>query len=148
MRDTSILPCRRVHLLLVPWLALLLLACATPPAPELARSRDLAGTGRTEEALTELEQGLKRQPEDRELRATLIRRRDLALSQWLNAADAASQARHADEARASYERVLRLDPGNYRANAGLDGLRARDEHDARVKSADAAVVIREQDRSR
>ena len=140
MRATSCPPCRRVRLLLVPVLALLLLACATPPAPELARSRDLAGTGHTEEALNELEQGLKRQPEDRELRATLIRQRELALSQWLNAAEAASQGRRADEGRALYERVLRLDAGNYRAKAGLDGLRVRDELDARVKSADAAVA--------
>ena len=140
MRSTSSRSSRRLRLLWLPQLALLLLACATPPAPELARSRDLAGTGRTEEAIHELEQGLKRQPEDRELRATLIRQRELALSQWLNAADVASQGRRSDEARGLYERVLRLDAGNYRARAGLDGLQARTELDARVRQADAAAA--------
>ena len=129
-----------MRLLLPAWLALLLLACATPPAPELARSRDLATAGHTEESLAELERGLQRQPADRELRATLIRQRELALSQWLNAADAASQGRRADEARGGYERVLRLDAGNFRARAGLDGLRVHAELDARVKQADAAAT--------
>ena len=71
-------------------MASLVSACTT--APELERGRALAAAGRTEESLALLEQGVRRQPEDREMRATLLRQRELAQSQWLLAAESASSA--------------------------------------------------------
>ncbi|MEO8152749.1 MAG: secretin N-terminal domain-containing protein [Rhizobacter sp.] len=119
-------------------IASLVSACGT--APELEHGRELAAAGRTEESLAMLEQGVRRQPEDRELRAALIRQRELAQSQWLLAAEAASQARRFDEAKALYERVLRVDAGNARALAGLDGLRLRADLDERTRQADTAAT--------
>ena len=133
------LPRRR---LLVPLLSLLLLllACATPPAPELVRGRELAAAGRTEDAVKELEQAVKRQPEDIELRAWWLRQRELLQAQWLAAADTAAQARRPDAARALYEQVLGVDASNHRAQAGLDALRLHADLDARVQRGEAALA--------
>lgn len=120
--------------------ALLLVACATPPAPELATTRDLFATGRTEEGLKALEQALQRRPDDREVRATLLRQRELALAQWVVAGDMAAQGHRVDEARALYERALRLDAGNRRAQAGIEALRVRADLEGRVRQAEAAVA--------
>lgn len=126
--------------LLAPALSLLLLACATPPAPELARSRELIAAGRSEEALEELAQASKRRPDDLELRTVLLRQRELTQAQWLAAADAAALGHRPAEAQAFYERVLRADAGNHRAQAGLDGLRLRAELDSRAVQGEAALA--------
>jgi general secretion pathway protein D len=133
-----VLPMSRQRML-AALLCLLLLACATPPAPELLRGRELAAAGRTEDAVKELDEAVKRRPDDIELRALRLRQRELLQAQWLAAADAAAQGRQPDAARSLYERVLGVDAGNRRAQAGLDGLRLRAELDTRVQQGEAAL---------
>ncbi|WP_457338040.1 tetratricopeptide repeat protein, partial [Rhizobacter sp. P5_C2] len=96
------MPGLHVRLLSAVLSAALAAGCAS--SPELDRGRELALTGRTDDALQVLEEGLKRAPDDLQLRAALLRQRELARAQWLAAAEAAAQARRPDDARALYER--------------------------------------------
>lgn len=123
--------------LLIP-ACLALAACSTPP--ELRQGRELAAVGRTDEALQVLQAGRRRLPDDLELRAALVRQKELAQTQWLVAADAAAHSRRLDEARELYERVLTLDPGNRRAQAGMDGLQVKRSHDQKVAQAETAAA--------
>jgi len=114
-----------------------LFGCGT--APELRQGRELVAAGRTQEALEVLEAGRRRAPDDLELRAAYVRQKDLAQMQWLVAADGAAQSRRFEEAGDLYDRVLKLDPGNHRARAGLESMRARRDHDQKVVRAESSI---------
>ncbi len=113
--------------------AFVLGGCAA--APELRESRAMAAEGRDSDALERLEAGVKRAPEDLQLRAALVRQRELTLSRLLTTGDAARAARDVAAAERDYRAALVIDPRQPRARAGLDGLSQDQRHDVRLVEA-------------
>lgn len=116
---------------------LLLAACATNPA--LQESRQLVAQGQHDAALARMEQALREDPDNRELRAYYLRQRDLVVAQTLAQADSARTAGQRSEAETAYQRVLKLDGNNGRARAGLALLAAGPRHDAMVREAESSL---------
>jgi len=120
-------------ILVLSMIVVVLAACAT--APELRQSRELAAEGRDGDALARLEAGVKRAPDDLQLRAALVRQRDLTLARLLAAGDAARAAGNASAAEQAYRAALEIDPRQPRAGAGLEGLMQDRRHEAAVAQA-------------
>jgi general secretion pathway protein D len=116
--------------------AVLLVGCAVNPA--IQEARQLVAQGRSEDGVLRLEQAMRESPGDRELRTQYFRERDMATAQLLGQAQAEQAARHAEQARALYERVQRLDAFNARARAGLADLQAQRRLDDSLREAQAA----------
>jgi general secretion pathway protein D len=91
--------------------------------------------GAYEEAIANLEQAVKNDPSNLELRFDLRMRREAAVQQLLNAADSARANDDDENAATSYERVLTLEPGNDRARRGLEGMQADRRHAERTAKA-------------
>ncbi|BAL23431.1 general secretion pathway protein D [Azoarcus sp. KH32C] len=119
-------------------LALALAACATNAALEQSR-KDFA-TGDRMLALQRLEQAVKGDPTNAELRSYYIRQRDLLVLERLTAADRARIAGKTAEAAALYRDVQRIDPDNPRARLGLEEADRSRRRRERVAQARAAFV--------
>jgi general secretion pathway protein D len=115
----------------------LLGACAT--APEIRQSEKLAAEGRDADALEALQAGLKRAPDDLQLRAAAIRQRELTLARLIATGDAARAAGQRDAAQTAYRRALQIDGGNARAQAALRMLEQDARHDVLLRQAQEAV---------
>ena len=85
----------------------------------LKEGRELITAGRSEEGLAHLEQSVRDFPNDREGRAYYFSQRAIAVAEWSAAAEAARRASRFADAEAGWQRVLRAEPGNSRAQAGL-----------------------------
>ena len=108
-------------------LALLLGACTEIPALHEAEIQALAG--QHEQAYLALRDAARRHPEDRTLRAALVRERDLALAQLsVQASDARAHGR-ADAARDLLLRLETVDADDPR----VSGLHAELDRDARIE---------------
>jgi general secretion pathway protein D len=116
--------------------AVLLVGCAANPA--IHEARQLVAEGRSEDGVLRLEQAMRESPGDRELRTQYFRERDLATAQLLAQAQAEQAARHAEKARALYERVRILDAFNARARTGLADLQIQQRLDDSLREAQAA----------
>ena len=97
-------------------LALVVAACATNEQFKQARVEVAAGN--EEAGLARLEQEIKAHPDDVELRNYYQRHKEIAVQRYLALGDNARAAGAADRAQASYERALRFDPQNQRAEMG------------------------------
>lgn len=115
-------------------------ACATPYTV-VDQAREYMHAGRGEEALTLLDNASREAPNDLALRSEYFRQRDLVLAQWLAQAEALRLAGRFEVAGEMYRRMLRHDPQNVRARAGL----AQIEIDLRHRSqlGDALKLINE-----
>ncbi|MCD2345007.1 general secretion pathway protein GspD [Ideonella azotifigens] len=82
-----------------------------------------AASGQPEQALRTLEDGLRRYPEDANLRAQYLTLRDATLQGWLDDAARQRSAGRPDEAERLIARALALDATNGRAQAMLAQLR-------------------------
>jgi general secretion pathway protein D len=120
-------------------LLLMLLAlaagCATDSA--LTEGRNLIDQGRMEDGIRRLEQGSKAHPNSYELRAYYQRYRDLYVEQLLFEGDKARVIGRNEPALAAYERALQFSPGNQRAEAGINAVRADQRQRDAVKQAQA-----------
>ncbi|HYR35270.1 MAG TPA: secretin N-terminal domain-containing protein [Burkholderiales bacterium] len=118
-------------------IAMLLAACATSESFKQARVEVEAGN--EEAGLARLEEELKKNPNDAELRNYYERHKAVALQRYLALGDNARAAGAADRAMQSYERALRFDPENQRAKAGLEMVRKDREHRTLLADADQAL---------
>jgi general secretion pathway protein D len=111
----------------------LLAGCATSRSD----AQRLIAEGREEEALALLEQAAR---DSNPARQEYYRVREELVGQWLVQADSVRFAQQYDRAQAIYERVLKYDPANPRAKAGLAQL----EVDRRQRAAllDAERLVR------
>lgn len=91
--------------------------------------------GAYEEAIANLEQAVKKDPSNLELRLDLRMLRDAAVQQLTAAADSARANGNGESAAASYRRALTLEPGNDRALRGLEGVQADRRHEERTARA-------------
>lgn len=95
----------------------------------------LLDEGRTEEGLAKLEEASKAEPDNVAYRATLLRKREQAVARLIAAANSERAGERLATAREIYERVLKIDPGNGRAKAGLGALDMDKRHEAIVAEA-------------
>src|SRR6266850_804044 len=117
-------------------IALALAACATNENFRQARTEVEAGN--EEAGLARLEQEMKANPQDTELRNYYMRHKDVAVQRYLALGENARSAGAMDRAMQSYERALRFDPENQRAKAGIEMVRKDREHRTLLADADQA----------
>lgn len=110
-----------------------LAACAGNPAIETGRR--MITEGRLDDGVRHLEKALQAAPDDRELRASYFRSRELAVGALLAEARGALEGGQAANAEAIYRRVLVLDATNARAKNGLVELAAEQRHQALTREA-------------
>ena len=118
-------------------LALVVAACATDE--EFKKARIEVEAGNEEAGLARLEQELKANPNDVELRNYYNRHKEVAVQRYLALGDNARQAGAQDRAQASYERALRFDPQNRHAQLGIQMVRKDREHRTLLVDADQAL---------
>jgi len=102
-------------------LFLLLAACATYTVIDDARL--LFERGRSEEALALLDKAASEPDADPAIRMEYNRQRDLLTVSWLSQAEILRQAGQFQPAATLYQRVLKYDPDNPRARAGLEQIK-------------------------
>lgn len=91
--------------------------------------------GRYEEGLDKLQQAAKQEPGNLDYRVELKARHDDAVIKLLGQADRARGAAKLDEAERLYARVLAIEPGNDRAQRGLDNIAGDRRHSAAIDRA-------------
>lgn len=100
-----------------------------------ARGRELIEKGNAEAGLVEVERAMKADPRNMEYRVYLTRIRASLVNGWLKEGDSARERGDRDAAAALYERVLRLEPMNDRALAGMEEVRRSVRHESLVRDA-------------
>jgi general secretion pathway protein D len=104
----------------------LLTSCATQQA--LREASERYNRGELESSLTTLEQALKNQPNQPELRAAYLRVKERSIGRLLEQADSALRTGNVNAAEPLYRRVLQLDSGNARAQASLVRIEREPQH--------------------
>ena len=116
--------------------AVLLAACAGSRLPE---ARQSFAEGRLEEGLALLKKDAEARPGEPRPRMDYLRERERIVGQMLADADNARIAGLAIVAEASYKRVLGIEPGNPRAEAGLELLRREVGYSGVLLKAETAL---------
>lgn len=111
----------------------LLTGCASHPAFEEGKRAMIAGDH--ENALRLFEEAAREEPDNRELRATLYRQREVAVSRWVTEAENARLAGKRDTAQQFVDKALRADPRHPRAIAMRELLERGQRHDELVAAA-------------
>jgi general secretion pathway protein D len=124
----------------------LLSGCAGQMA--FREGRSLIAEGRIEEGLASLRQAVDADPHNVEFRQTYLQARDRAVQRLLDEADRLGAAGKASDAKALYQRVLSVSPGDDRARAGLDRLEAESRHIRWFNEAKGAADKRDMDLAR
>ncbi|MEW5769459.1 MAG: secretin N-terminal domain-containing protein [Pseudomonadota bacterium] len=99
---------------------MLLAGCASDQA--YREGERLLAEGRAQEGLQQLEQAMREQPGNAQVRAAYLRARETQLRKSMREAEEALAAGRLDEATAGYQAVLKLHPENARALSGLLGV--------------------------
>ena len=100
--------------------ALLLAGCAGHET--LRQGQHMIESGNEEEGLARLEEAMKANPNDVEIRNYYLRHRAVAVQRYLQTGDNARAAGALDQAEAAYQRAQRFDPENANAKAGLEAV--------------------------
>src|SRR5262249_17758906 len=111
---------------------LLLVACATTRSD----AQRLISEGREDEALALLQAASK---DDNAMRAEFYRVREQLAAQWIIQADSVRLAQQYERAQALYERILKWEPGNARAKAGIEQIETDKRQRAALASADKLI---------
>ena len=117
--------------------ALLLAACATQETFKEART--LIEAGDEEAGLARLEQALRENPKDVELRNYYQGRKAVAVQRYLQLGDNARSAGQLERAEESYRLAQRFEPGNARAKEGLEAVAKQRQSLGAVAEAQAAL---------
>jgi general secretion pathway protein D len=128
---------KRLHWLPACLLTLLLAGCMTNPAYEEGRA--LLAKGQLEEGIAKLEQAVREEPDNLEIRSALANQKLQATQKLLNSADNARLAGRYPEAEAAYRAVQGIEPANPRATQGLEQLRLDQRHAAEARDAEALL---------
>ena len=127
-------------------LAALLAGCA---GQQLHRDgMALMSEGRFEEGLAKLTEAARAAPENLKYRADLLRSREQTVNRMLAAAHSERLAGHQAAAQAIYEGVLRIDPGNSRAELGLEALAMDQRHDVAMAQVETLLKKRDPEAAR
>lgn len=125
---------------------LLLAACASDQA--FREGERLIAEGRTEDGLRQLEQALREQPNNVQMRTAYLRSREGHLQQLLGQAEAHLKAERLDEAAAAFQAVLKQHPENNRALAGLVDIETAKRNRVLMQGAEEALKKDELDMAR
>lgn len=131
--------CFRACTVALLWLTLA--GCAGQTA--YRQGRALLDRGHPEEALVALEKASQEAPENREYRIHYLNARAQVVARLLLDAQRERQAGHFDEAEALYRRVLRIEPDNEQALAGLPGIEQERRHERLLAEAGALMAAGE-----
>jgi general secretion pathway protein D len=101
--------------------------------------------GEYEDGISKLTDALQRDPGNLVYRLDLRTRQESAVQKLLATADDAHANGRPQIAEASYRRVLVLEPGNDRAQRGLERIQSDRQHAERVTRAEAALAVRQFD---
>jgi general secretion pathway protein D len=134
MKNPSVIPSLRRMAAVV--LVAVLGACANPALKE---SSQMIEKGQWQQGLARLEQAMKENPGDPELRIRYHRARERELHRALDGADAEVAAGRVDGAEVVYNQVLAIDPLHARANSGLLSAQMARRHAKLVAEARAAL---------
>ncbi|MBS0544771.1 MAG: general secretion pathway protein GspD [Proteobacteria bacterium] len=118
-------------------LAGLLAACATNTALDRSRAEFISGDPLA--ALTALEQRVRDDPRNLELRAFYLRQRERLASEYLAAAEHARTLGEFDRAEQLYRRAQGIDPTHPRVVAGIESL--ADERRRQVRLSEGEVAL-------
>ena len=116
---------------------LALFGCAGQAA--LKDGQGLIESGNEEQGLAKLEEAVKANPNDVEIRNYYLRHKAVAVQRHLQMGDNARAAGYIDQAEAAYQRAQRFDPANANAQAGLDAVARERASAGLVKEADEAL---------
>ncbi|SET12607.1 general secretion pathway protein D [Nitrosomonas marina] len=103
--------------------------------------QQLIQSGELELGLMRLEQAAQEAPNNKEIRAVLLRQRDAVLSQMLADATDTRLSGELDLAEEKFMRILDLFPRNERAQAGLDAVGQDRHHIASVEYAEQLLAL-------
>jgi general secretion pathway protein D len=84
--------------------------------------RAMVEAGNVEEGLAQIEQAMRDDPRNPEIRNYYLRQRAVAVQRFLTAGDNARASGALDQAEGAYQRAARLDPDNERAKSGLEAV--------------------------
>ena len=122
-------------------LAMTLLLAACAPGSDLVRSgQKLIDQGQSEAGLAQIDKALTLEPDNTEYRVLAVRQREALTRKYIKEADAARDAYQLDDAEASYQRALALDPANNRARTGIDAVDLLRRQQQRVEQAELALA--------
>lgn len=119
-------------------LVALLAGCATSE-PALEAAGRMAAQGRPEDSLRILDETLRREPDNRAVRAEFVRRKDRFVAQMVAGGDSARAAGDAQSAAAAYRKAIEWDASNPRAAAGLMLIEAGKRHAGIIAEARALL---------
>ncbi len=114
---------------------LLLFGCASNRLHD--EGLTLIDQGEYDQGLAKLSEAIKEDPQNFALRSDLIHQREHIIQTELNDADKARAAGHYDDATDLYRKVLKLDPQNPRAAAGLANVEMDKRHADELLKAQA-----------
>ncbi|MCB1985308.1 MAG: secretin and TonB N-terminal domain-containing protein [Burkholderiales bacterium] len=103
--------------------------------------QQLIQSGQLELGLIRLEQAAEEEPNNKEIRAVLMRQRDAVLGQLLADANNTRLSGDLDLAEEKYYRILDLFPRNERAQTGLDEINRNRQHIASVEYAQQLLAL-------
>lgn len=115
-------------------LAALLAGCASQQLHDDGMA--LMATGRPEEGLAKLTEAARAAPDNLSYHADLIRSREQTVNSMLAAANREREGGGQSAAQAIYAGILRIDPGNSRAELGLEALAMDQRHAAAIAAAE------------
>ncbi|SFP52293.1 general secretion pathway protein D [Nitrosomonas cryotolerans] len=101
--------------------------------------QQLIAAGDTSAGLKSLEQAMREEPDNIEIRTVFMRQREAVTGQLLFAADNARLSGDLDAAEQQYHHVLELASHNERAKAGLEALNLERHHVASMRHAEALL---------
>jgi general secretion pathway protein D len=117
--------------------ALVLLGCAANDT--MHEGQQMIQAGNTAEGMARLEEAYRKNPNDGEIRAAYLRARQLWAERQIATAENARGAGAFDQADVAYNEVLRYEPENARAKAGLASLVFDRKHQVLLAEAEAAL---------
>ena len=117
--------------------ALVLLGCAANDT--MHEGQQMMQAGNTAEGMARLEEAYRKNPNDGEIRAAYLRARQLWVERQIASAENARGAGAFDQADVAYNEVLRYEPENARAKAGLASLVFDRKHQVLLGEAEAAL---------
>lgn len=120
---------------------LVLAGCASERA--YREGQDLAREGRTEEALARFEEASQRETDSAKFRIAVLQTREGLVSAALAAGRKALDEERYDDARAAFRRAMTWQPGNPRAQDGLNAIAAAQRHAKWMNAAQQALDRKE-----
>jgi general secretion pathway protein D len=117
--------------------AVFLAACGGHEA--LRQSQHMIEAGNEEQGLARLEEAMRANPGDAEIRNYYLRHRAVAVQRYLQTGDNARAAGAIDAAEAAYQRAQRLEPDNSNAQSGLDAVAKERSSQGLVSEATQAL---------